>query len=301
MKPAPFKYLAAESTEAAIALKAEYGDEAKFLAGGQSLLPAMGFRLAQPAVLIDINPIAALAYVRAEPSTIVHAEPAATRIGALTRYRTLERDSLLARSQPLVTDALPHIAHVQIRNRTTIGGNLAHADPASEMPAVVLALNGRSHVQSTQGVRAIAAEAFFTGTLATTLNAIEMLVEVELPIAPARTGVAFLELARRQGDFAMMGVAVSVQFDEHGLCRAARLAYCNAGDVPLLAPKAAQSLIGERVSEAHMRDAGSIARTEIRPLGNVHATPPFQRHLAGVLTRRALAIACERARAGDRP
>ena len=292
MKPAPFKYLVAESTEAAIALKAEYGDEAKFLAGGQSLLPAMGFRLAAPAVLIDINPIAALAYLRAEP--------AATRIGALTRYRLLERDPLLARSQPLVTDALPNIAHVQIRNRTTIGGNLAHADPASEMPAVVLALNGRIHLRSTQGARAIAAEAFFTGTLATTLNAIEMLVEVELPIAPARTGFAFLELARRQGDFAMMGVAVSVQFDEHGLCRAARLAYCNAGDVPLLAQKAAQSLIGERVSEAHMRDAGSIARTEIRPLGNVHATPAFQRHLAGVLTRRALAIACERARAGDR-
>ncbi len=291
MKPAPFKYLIAESTEAAIALKAEYGDEAKFLAGGQSLLPAMAFRLAAPAVLIDINPIAALTYIRAEA--------AATRIGALTRYRTLERDPHLARSQPLVTDALPHIAHVQIRNRTTIGGNLAHADPASEMPAVMLALNGRIHVQSTQGARAIAAEAFFTGTLATTLNAIEMLVEVELPIAPARTGVAFLELARRQGDFAMMGVAVSVQFDEHGLCRAARLAYCNAGDVPLLAPKAAQSLIGERVSEAHMRDAGSIARTEIRPLGNVHATPAFQRHLGGVLTRRALAIACVRARAGD--
>lgn len=292
MKPAPFKYLIAESTAAAIALKAEYGDEAKFLAGGQSLLPAMGFRLAAPAVLIDINPIAALAYVRAAAPT--------TRIGALTRYRTLERDPLLARSHPLITDALPHIAHVQIRNRTTIGGNLAHADPASEMPAVMLALNGRIHVQSTQGARAIAAEAFFTGTLATTLNAIEMLVEVELPIAPARTGVAFLELARRQGDFAMMGVAVSVQFDEYGLCRAARLAYCNAGDVPLLAPKAAQSLIGEGISEERIRDAGSIARTEIRPLGNVHATPAFQRHLAGVLTRRALAIACVRARAGDR-
>ncbi|MFN0304135.1 MAG: FAD binding domain-containing protein [Burkholderiales bacterium] len=292
MKPAPFKYLAAESTEAAVALKAEYGDEAKFLAGGQSLLPAMGFRLAQPAVLIDINPIAALAYVRAAPP--------ATRIGALTRFRTLERDPLLTRSQPLVIDALPHIAHVQIRNRTTIGGNLAHADPASEMPAVMLALNGRLHVRSTQGARAIAAEAFFAGTLSTTLTAIEMLVEVELPVAPARTGVAFLELARRQGDFAMMGVAVSVEFDEHGSCRAARLAYCNAGDVPLLAHKAAQSLIGERVSEAQMRDAGSIARTEIRPLGNVHATPAFQRHLAGVLTRRALAIACERARTGDR-
>lgn len=292
MKPAPFKYASAESIEAAIRLKAEYGDEAKFLAGGQSLLPAMGFRLAQPAVLIDINPIAALAYLRTEPQAI--------RIGALTRYRTLERDPLLARSQPLVTDALPHIAHVQIRNRTTIGGNLAHADPASEMPAVLLALNGRLRVQSTEGTRSISAEAFFTGTLATSLSAIEMLVDVELPIAPERTGFAFLELARRQGDFAMMGVAVSVQVDEHGVCRAARLAYCNAGDVPMLAPKAAQSLIGEPVADARLREAGAIARTEIRPLGNVHATPEFQRHLAGVLTRRALTIACARACAGDR-
>lgn len=293
MKPAPFKYLPAESTEQAIAFKAEYGDEAKFLAGGQSLLPAMGFRLAQPAVLIDINPIAALAYARTESGV--------TRIGALTRYRSLERDRDLARSQPLIADALPHIAHVQIRNRTTIGGNLAHADPASEMPAVVLALNGRLHVRSTQGVRAMPAEAFFAGTLATALSPIELLVEVELPIAPARTGVAFLELARRQGDFAMMGVAASVQLDEEGVCRAARLAYCNAGDVPLLAAKAARSLIGERVSEARMREAGALARAEVRPLGNVHATPAFQRHLAGVLTRRALSIACARAEGREHP
>ncbi|MSQ20043.1 MAG: xanthine dehydrogenase family protein subunit M [Betaproteobacteria bacterium] len=291
MKPAPFKYFAAESIDAALQLKAEYGEDAKFLAGGQSLMPAMAFRLALPEVLIDINPIAALAYVTTTVTT--------TRIGALTRYRSLERHAEIARSQPLMTAALPHIAHVQIRNRTTIGGNLAHADPASEMPAVMLALDARMQVRSQAGQRVVAAQAFFAGTLSTALLPTEMLIEVEVPIASARTGVAFLELARRPGDFAMMGVAVTVQIDEDDRCIAARMAYCNAGDVPLLAIKAAQSLIGERVSDARMRDAGVLAQTEIRPLGNVHATPAYQRHLAGVLTRRALAIACERARAGE--
>ena len=292
MKPAPFKYLAADSVDAAIAFKAEYGDEAKFLAGGQSVMPAMNLRLAQPAVLIDSNPIAALAYVKQEGSI--------TRIGALTRYRALERDASIALAQPLMTAALPHIAHFQIRNRTTIGGNLAHADPASEMPAVVLALNGRMHLQSTKGTRVVPVAEFFAGTLTTALAATEMLVEIELPIARAGTGVAFLELSRRPGDFAMMGVAATVQLDQQGICRDARLAYCNAGDVPLLAMQAAQSLLGERASEDRMRDAGAIAQTEIRPLGNVHATPAFQKHLAGVLTRRVLTIAFERARAGDR-
>lgn len=294
MKPSPFKYFAAESIEAALQLKAEYGEEAKFLAGGQSLMPTMAFRLAEPAVLIDINPITALAYVTTTTSI--------TRIGALTRYRTLERDADLARLQPLMTAALPHIAHVQIRNRTTIGGNLAHADPASEMPAVALVLNARMQLRSQAGMRVVAAEAFFKGTLTTDLAADEMLVEIELPVAPQRTGVAFLELARRPGDFAMMGVAAVVQLDEDGRCNAARLAYCNAAEVPVLATKAAQSLIGERVSDARMRDAAALAQSEIRPLGNVHATPAFQRHLAGVLTRRALTIACEHAqRAGVHP
>jgi CO/xanthine dehydrogenase FAD-binding subunit len=287
MKPALFKYFAADSIDAALRLKAEYGDEAKFLAGGQSLLPAMNFRLAQPAVLIDINPIAALAYIEQDAPV--------TRIGALTRYRNVERDAAIVHSHPLMAEALPHIAHVQIRNRTTIGGNLAHADPASEMPAVVLALRGRLRVQSSGGTRLIPAAEFFTGTLATALGPTEMLVEVELPIAPARTGTAFLEIARRPGDFALMGVAATVRLDQAGSCCDARLAFCNAGEVPLLGTQAARSLVGHRPTEVRAREAGVIAQNEIRPHGNVHATPAFQRHLAGVLTRRALAIAFERA------
>jgi CO/xanthine dehydrogenase FAD-binding subunit len=190
MKPAPFRYIAARSLEQALALKAEHGDEARFLAGGQSLVPTMNFRLTQPAVLIDINPLTQLAGMQKSGPESVH-------IGALTRYRDLERDAATARDLPLVAEALPHIAHPQIRNRGTIGGNLAHADPASEMPAIVVALAGQLRAQSTRGERWIAAAEFFAGALATTLAADEMLVEIKLPAAKPRSGACFMEVARR--------------------------------------------------------------------------------------------------------
>src|ERR1700722_6556429 len=204
MKPAPFRYIAARSLEQALALKAEYGDEARFLAGGQSLVPTMNFRLTQPAVLIDINPLTQLAGMQKSGSESV-------RIGALTRYRDLERDPGTAQDLPLVAEALPHIAHPQIRNRGTIGGNLAHADPASEMPAIVVALAARLRVQSTQGERWIAASEFFTGALVTALAADAMLGEGERPGAKPRSGACFMEVARRRGDFALIGVACALQ------------------------------------------------------------------------------------------
>ena len=178
MKPAPFRYVAARSLEQALALKAEHGDEARFLAGGQSLVPAMNFRLTQPAVLIDINPLNELAGIRNGGDRL--------RIGALTRYRSLERDPMTQVKLPLIAEALPVIAHPQIRNRGTIGGNLAHADPASEMPAIVLTLGGRLHAQSVRGERWIEARDFFVGALTTALEPDEMLTEVELPVAAAR-------------------------------------------------------------------------------------------------------------------
>ena len=178
MKPAPFRYVAARSLEQALALKAEHGDEARFLAGGQSLVPAMNFRLTQPAVLIDINPLEELAGIRNGGDRL--------RIGALTRYRSLERDPMTPVKLPLIAEALPVIAHPQIRNRGTIGGNLAHADPASEMPAIVLTLGGRLHAQSVKGERWIEARDFFVGALTTALEPDEMLTEVELPVAAAR-------------------------------------------------------------------------------------------------------------------
>ncbi len=175
MKPAPFKYIAATSLEHALALKAEHGDDAKFLAGGQSLMPTMNFRLAQPAILIDINEVSDLAGIRPSSGT--------TRIGSLTRYRMLERDVGFARMFPLIAEALPHIAHPQIRNRGTIGGNLSHADPASELPAIMLALRARFHVQAATHERWIEASDFFVGALTTDLQSEEMLVEVELPLS----------------------------------------------------------------------------------------------------------------------
>ncbi|MBM3536408.1 MAG: xanthine dehydrogenase family protein subunit M [Alphaproteobacteria bacterium] len=287
MKPAPFRYVPAASLEEALALKAEHGDEAKFLAGGQSLIPAMNFRMAQPAILIDINPLTALSYVRQDGNAI--------RVGALTRYRTLQRDAAIAGKLPLMAEALPEVAHPAIRNRGTLGGNLSHADPASELPAVVSALGGTLHTRSKKGTRRIAAQDFFTAALTTALTADELLTEIELPVLPPRSGTSFLEVARRRGDYAMMGVACAVTLNASGACAEARLAYCNAGETAMLAPKAAAALKGQRIDDKTARAAAERAKAEINPFGNVHASADYQRHLAGVLTRRALLVAAERA------
>jgi CO/xanthine dehydrogenase FAD-binding subunit len=288
MKPAPFKYIAAQSIEQALALKAEYGDEGRFLAGGQSLMPTLNFRLTQPAVLIDINPLQACAGIKTT-------RPGRLRIGALTRYRQLERDPGTARSLPLIHEALPHIAHPQIRNRGTIGGNLSHADPASEMPAIVVALNGRLRLQSHGGERWIAASDFFVGALTTSLRSDEMLMEVELPVAEPQSGSCFMEVSRRRGDFALAGVACTVQLDEDGECVEARIGLCNAGETPILADRAGESLAGRMIDAAQIDEAADLVQDAIDPGGNVHASKEFQRHLAGVLTRRALIKANERA------
>ena len=291
MKPPPFKYIAARTIEQALALKAEYGDEGRFLAGGQSLVPTLNFRLAQPAALIDINPLTQHSGIQNSPAGIV-------RIGALTRYRHLERDPATARDLPLVHEALPHIAHPQIRNRGTIGGNLAHADPASEMPAIVLALAGKLRAQSQRGVRWIAACDFFAGALRTALQSDEMLTDVELPVATRRSGSCFMEVARRRGDFALIGVACTVQLDDNEGCVRARISLCNAGDKPVLAEDAANSLAGRPIGAAEIDQAAALVQNAIDPGGNVHASREFQRHLADVLTRRALTAANERARRG---
>jgi CO/xanthine dehydrogenase FAD-binding subunit len=294
MKPAAFAYHAAETLEQALALKAQHGDEARWLAGGQSLLPAMNLRLARPAVLIDINPLAAL-------DGIAPTEEGGLRIGALTRYRSLERDAGIARDQPLLREALGHVAHPQIRNRGTLCGNLAHADPASELPAVMLALEARLHARSASGARWIAATDFFRDIFTTALAHDELLVEVELPPLPARTGTCFLEVARRRGDFAMMGVAAIVTLDADGVCARASLAYCNAGATPRLAAEAARALVGRPIGGAEIDAAAALAQRAIEPPGSVHASADFQRHLAGVLTRRALRGALDRAGAARPP
>ena len=290
MKPAPFKYIAASSLGDALTLKAEHGDDAKFLAGGQSLIPTMNFRLARPTILIDINEIDGLAGIRASSG--------ATRIGALTRYRALQRDAAFALAFPLIGEALPHIAHPQIRNRGTIGGNLSHADPASELPAIAVALGARFRVQAAKQERWVEAPDFFVGALTTGLKPDEMLVEIELPLAKPRTGSCFKEIARRRGDFAIAGTAVMVTLDERDECIEVRLAFCGVGETPVDASSAADALVGNKPTETAIIDVAKSVQAMIDPGGSVHATADYQRHIAGVLTERALQTACQRARDG---
>jgi CO/xanthine dehydrogenase FAD-binding subunit len=288
MKPAPLKYIAASSLDHALRLKKEYGGEASFLAGGQSLIPTMNFRLAQPGVLIDINPLSEFAGVSAINGTAV-------RIGALTRYRMLEREPLIADAVPLMAEALPHIAHPQIRNRGTLGGNLAHADPASEMPAIVTVLGGRLRAQSVDGERWIEAPDFFVGPLTTSLRDDEMLVEIELPAHARNSGSCFMEVARRRGDFAMVGIALTLSLSDAGRCNKLRIALCGAGETPVDASDAASGLIGQPVDEDEIDAVAASVQQSIDPPGNLQASKEFQRHLAGVLVKRALRIALERA------
>jgi carbon-monoxide dehydrogenase medium subunit len=290
MKPAPFEYIAATSLGHALALKAEHGDDAKFLAGGQSLIPTMNFRLARPAILIDINEIDGLAGIRSSSG--------ATRIGALTRYRALQRDAAFALTFPLIGEALPHIAHPQIRNRGTIGGNLSHADPASELPAIAVALGARFRVQAAKQERWVEAPDFFVGALTTGLKPDEMLVEIELPLAKPRTGSCFMEIARRRGDFAIAGAAVMVTLGKRDECIEVRLAFCGVGETPVDASSAADALVGNTPTETAIIDVAKSVQAMIDPGGGVHATADYQRHIAGVLTERALQTACQRARDG---
>lgn len=289
MKPPPFKYLAPDSLEQALELMAQYGGEAKLLAGGQSLIPAMNFRVAQPAVLVDLNRIPELDYLQPH-------EDASLAVGAMTRQRDLELAPQVAERVPLLHECMPHVAHPQIRNRGTLGGSLAHADPAAELPVVAVAASARMKAESSQGERWIEADQFFQGMFTTALQPGEILVEVVFPPAEPGTGWSFLEVSRRRGDYAMLGVAAGLSLNAQGICSAARLVYMNAGDGPIAARQAAAGLAGQRPGPEAFEQAAAAAQQEIEPLGNVHATVAFQRHLAMVLTRRALTIAAERAR-----
>lgn len=287
MKPAPFKYVKASSLAHALSLKAEHGDDARFLAGGQSLVPAMNFRLARPSVLIDINGLSELAGCTA-------VEGGKVRVGALTRYRALERNGDFLKACPLFADALPHIAHPQIRNRGTIGGNLSHADPASELPAVAVAMGARLHLQSTTGNRELDACDFFIGLLTTDVKPDEMLVDITFPAQEPRSGACFMEVARRRGDFALAGVAAIVTLDVEGHCSKLRLGLCGVGETPVDASAAAASLIGETFSDKAVEAVAADVQRLIEPAGNVHATSDYQRHVAGVLISRALRTAHQR-------
>ena len=289
MKPAPFQYYAPRSLEEALALLAEHGYDAKPLAGGQSLVPAMNFRLAQPAVLVDLNRLSELAGITADGQ-------GGLRIGAMTRQRAIERNPLVAQQAPLLAETLPYIAHPQIRNRGTLGGSLAHNDPAAELPAVAVALDARLRLRKQGGERVVPASHFFLGIFTTALEPDELLVEVVFPSLLPRTGVAFEEMARRHGDYALVGCAARVTLADNGTVTDARLVFLSVGDGPVQAASAVKTLVGQRPSADAIRAASEAVGQDMDPPSDIHASADFRRHLAGVLARRALTRACENIR-----
>ncbi|MEZ4708198.1 MAG: xanthine dehydrogenase family protein subunit M [Caldilineaceae bacterium] len=290
MKPAPFEYFAPTTLDEALTLLNQHGYDAKVLAGGQSLIPTMNFRLAQPAVLIDLNRIESLFY-------IAPAADHGVRMGAMTRQRAVERSGLIAQQAPLFTAAMPHIAHAQIRNRGTIGGSLAHADPAAELPAVAVALDARFKLQSIAGERWVNARDFYVGLFTTELEPNEILTEIELPPMQARAGWSIQEVARRHGDYALVGVCAYVTLDESGVCDQAHIVFLSVGEGPTAAGGAQSVLLGERPTTNVIEAvAATAADTDIEPMSDIHASADFRRHLAKVLTKRALVESFARAK-----
>jgi aerobic carbon-monoxide dehydrogenase medium subunit len=281
MKPPSFEYAAPRSVDEAVALLAEHGDAAKVLAGGQSLIPVLNFRLTRPAILIDINRVADLDGMASNGTGV--------RIGAMTRQATAEHSAVVRERVPLLAAAMPFVAHPQIRNRGTVGGCLAHADPAAELPAVMLALEARLHLRSTTGARVLPADEFYTGLFSTALEATELLVAIEIDPSPPGTRWGFDEIARRHGDFALMGVAAGLALDAAGRIAVARLAYVNAGGGPIRARAAESALIGQVPNDDAWAAAAAAADHDLDPPNDVHATSQYRRHLARVLTRRVLA------------
>jgi carbon-monoxide dehydrogenase medium subunit len=269
---------------------AEHGYDAKPLAGGQSLIPMMNFRLAMPSVLVDLNNIAELSFVRPE-------EDGGLSIGAMTRHQMVEKTPMVAERAPLIHEAMPKIATSQIRSRGTFGGSLAHADPSAELVAVSVALDGKFKLLSQNAERWVPANEFFLGLFASALEPEELLVEINLPPFPERSGWSLMEIARRPHDFCLAGVAAVVSLDEKGLCNNAKLIFLSAGDRPMEAYQAAELLKGQELTEEAIQAAAEKASSdEIDPSSDIHATAEFRRHLANVLTRRALAEAYKRAK-----
>ena len=279
MKPAAFDYRAPTSLDEAFALL-EANPDAKLLAGGQSLVPVLNFRLATPPLLIDLNRIPELARIVFEPDGTLTA-------GAMTRHRVFEADARARRAQPLAAAAVPHIAHMPIRNRGTIGGSVCHADPAAEWPVVALACGAEMTIARRGGQRTLGARDFFTGLFTTAIRRGEIVTAVRFPAWPAQRRYGFIELARRHGDFAIVGVAAVVDAGPDHAVAAARIAVFGAGDMPVLAEEAAQALAGRAGVEA-AREAGRIARARIPTRSDHHASAEYRSELIEVLVRRAL-------------
>jgi carbon-monoxide dehydrogenase medium subunit len=292
LKPSQFEYFAPESLEEVVSLLEQYGDEAKILAGGQSLIPLLALRLAIPGVVIDVNRVASLDYI--------HDEGDVVRVGALTRHRAIEKHSDLAQRCPMISDAVSLVGHVAIRNRGTVGGSMAHADPASEWPAIALALDAEIDAVGPKGKRTIPADAFFLSFLMTALEPDEIATEIRFRIPPGRVGSSFLELARRHGDFAVAGAGGLLGLSDDGSVKDARVVLIGVGATALRIDDAERALTGRPPDKEAFEDALKAVNDAIDPTGDVHGSAEFRRSIAGVLTRRSLQAAADRVEGGDR-
>lgn len=297
MKPPPFDYVAAATLDEALAALADTSLEARPLAGGQSLVPMLNFRLAAPERLVDLNGIGELAGVE-------ETEDGGLRLGAMVRHAMLERDPLIARRVPLLAEAARFIAHPQIRSRGTVGGSVAHADPAAELPAVLLTLGARVRLtrRSRDGESGSRVERtldlgdFFLGPFFSALEPDELLTAIKVPPSAPGEGTAFDEVARRRGDYALAGVAARVRLDSRGVCAAAAISLVNGGSTPCLMGEAAQTLVGEEPTPEAIEAAAAACAETSEPAADMHATEAYRRHLIRVLTSRVLSHAADRAR-----
>lgn len=286
MKPSAFEYFAPAGIEEAMGLLEQYGEEARPLAGGQSLLPLMKLRLARPRSLVDLRKVAGLSEIREEGKGI--------SLGALVRHRQIETSESVRLRCPLLSEAAAFIGNPQVRNRGTLGGSLCHADPAAELPATILALEADLQVLGPRGKRTIRAEEFFRDFLTTALEPTEVLAEVFVPAWPAYTGWAFEELRRRQVDFALVAAAVLFTVDKAGTCRRVRIALAGTGPVPLRAREAEGIFQGHPPTGEQMARAARKASEEVRPESDVHASADYRREMVAVVVHRALRTALGR-------
>lgn len=281
MKPAPFEYFAPLELQEALDLLERYGDEAKILAGGQSLMPLMNLRLARPGLIIDINRLSGLDTITATPE-------GGLTIGALTRQRALERSKIVQEQNPILAAAMPLIGHFQIRNRGTIGGSLVHADPAAELPAVSLLLGAEFLLRSKSAVRVVPAAEFFLSYLTTAIRPAELLTEIRLPKWPSGEAWAVQEIARRKGDFALIGVALRAELDAVETVQKAVIVMFGVDSKPLRMERAEAILKGRRISEAFLRELSGVVAEELEPDSDIHASAAYRKEVGGVLVRRAL-------------
>ena len=289
MKPSKFNYFAPTNVAEALDLLRDHGPDVKILAGGQSLVPVLNFRLNRPAAIVDLNRITELSYIRDEESHIA--------IGALTRQRRIENSDVVARRSPLLVEATKFIGHLPIRSRATIGGSLANADPAAEDPAVATALDSTMVLQSHRGERRVEAGDFFLGMLETAVGEDELLTGVEVPAMPPGSGWSFQEISRRHGDFALAGVAAQITLDGDRVTDA-RLAACGVGPGPIRLVGTEEIIEKQGISKQAIDQAAGMAASEVAPESDLHATADYRRKLLGVMTVRAVTQAVGRARAG---